>query len=101
MYRLLHNFKKCNHKGTFVAYLRHYQHERYTIFHGQTVVNFSKVYGSQKLPGRSCADILAQRCDRLQNGIYWITLGNYIIKKVILHNGQSMLSLSVWATSIQ
>ena len=31
-------------------------------------------YGSQKLPGRSCADIIKLNCDNLNDGIYWIKL---------------------------
>ena len=35
---------------------------------------FGSSYGSAKLPGRSCTDILRQRCNVPTNGIYWIAL---------------------------
>jgi hypothetical protein len=46
-------------------------------------------YGSQKIPGRSCADIFHQRCEEAKDGIYWLKFGiNLILDKSLLGSEQ-------------
>ena len=50
-------------------------------------------YGTQKLPGFSCADILATKCGKIEDGIYWIKLkGNF---KSLLEDTYTIMHVDV------